>query len=261
MECKSILCVKHGPLIGLDRHAHNIARFFIYENFYDEELISPWFRIASGIENVKYYSDKYDPFVQWCGTAIDYENAKSSFHSKLIKSLTFFNFIWGGFEAYVDTLEIEDCPKYKGKINKVNFFLKNNYLNHYEIPDKYNEVLDVLKKMIKLNPWYDKKNDLCSVNSCESEELLGLKIVYKIRNLFAHGAFTFSEPEGWHHTKPLDYEIICASSRIVLLTIQMLLLSNSNTNFKVPQLHETDDHGINAGKFAMKMHLKSFKHS
>lgn len=89
MECKSILCVKHGPLIGLDRHAHNIARFLIYENIYDEELISPWFRIASGINKVHYVSDKYDNYVQWCGPAIDYENEKSKFHSKLIHALTF----------------------------------------------------------------------------------------------------------------------------------------------------------------------------
>lgn len=54
--------------------------------------------------------------------------------------------------------------------------------------------------MIILNPWYGNSEILFKPNVCEVEELLGLKIVYKIRNVFAHGTFTFSEPEGWNGT-------------------------------------------------------------
>lgn len=80
-------------------------------------------------------------------------------------------------------------------------------------------MVDTLKKMIILNPWYGNSEILFKPKLCEVEELLGLKIVYKIRNVFAHGTFTFSEPEGWNGTKPLDVEIISASSRIVLFTM------------------------------------------
>jgi len=95
-----------------------------------------------------------------------------------------------------------------------------------------------------------------------SDKLSGLKAVYQIRNSFAHGTLKISEPDGWSDVKPHDIGIINTSSRILLMSIQMLLLSRTkNLKFKVSQLHESEEFGISAAKYLPKLHLKSFKHS
>jgi hypothetical protein len=261
MECKSIICVKHGPLIGLHQHANNIARFLIYGNLSESDNVGSWFRIASGITKVHYISDRFDNSFFMCGTAMEYEDEKSKFHSKLIHALTFFNYVWGGFEAYVDTLELNNCPSRRGKINKVNFHLKENF-SMLKVPIYYNQLINELKALISKNPWYGNPNELFELNNCLHEELTGLNIVYKIRNMFAHGAFEFSEPDGWNDIKPYDVEIITGSSRIVLFTMQILLMSNTKSlNFKVPQFHEDEEFGELADKFIINLHLKNYKHS
>jgi hypothetical protein len=258
----SILCPQHGPFVDLKRHCHNITRFFTFENPYDSSSISSWFQIASGIKEVVYISDMFDETSMWCGTAIEYENEKSKFHSRLIEELTRFNFIWSGLEAFIDSIELPPCQSQRGKINSVNYFLKNNYVDKYPPIAYYSETVNYLQRLIIKNTWYGDAKTLFSAGKCESEEQLGLKVVYKIRNLLAHGAFEFSEPDGWHHTKPLDIAIVQASSRIILFSIQMLILLTSETlKFNIAQLHESEEEGVIATKFIPHMHLKAFKHS
>ena len=100
----SIICPTHGPLIDLKQHCHNLAQFFISANPYDFDPVTSWLKISSGITEVKFISDLFDPDVMWCGSAMEYEDAKSEFHSRLICELTRFIFIWGGIGeiTYVD---------------------------------------------------------------------------------------------------------------------------------------------------------------
>lgn len=271
MACHSILCSKHGPLVDLKRHCNNIARFFIFENPYDPSPVSSWFQLASGIKEVVYISDLFDSNDQLCGPAIEYEDERSKYNSKLILELTRFNFIWSGLEAYIDYQSFPPCPDQRGKINGVNFFLKNNYLNKYSPVDNYSQILDYLKKLITKHGDFDNSAELFLGSDCVSDQLVGLKIVYRIRNLFAHGAFVFHNFEysedydlldNLNLTTPLEIPIIVASSKIVLMTMQMILLASSNDlKFKIAQINESEERGISAIKYLPKMHLKSFKYS
>jgi hypothetical protein len=260
----SVVCPKHGPLVDTKRHCHNLARFFLAaENYYSSPLYS-WFQIASGIMEVKYVSDLHDGSMFQCNPTIEYEQAKSDFHSKLIRELTIFNFIWGGFESYCDSYPFASCPseKRRGLVNAVNYYLKTTFLENYPLVQFYDEVIEHFKKILDKNPWHGKSSELFSSDTCTSEKISGLKAVYKIRNSFAHGALKFSEPDGWSNIKPFDIVIINTSSRVLLMTMQMLLLSRANNlKFKVSQLHESDEFGVSAEKYLTKMHLKSFKHS
>ena len=260
----SVVCPKHGPLVDTKRHCHNIARFFLAsENYYSSPMYS-WFQIASGIMEVKYVSDLHDGSMFQCNPTIEYEQAKSDFHSRLIRELTIFNFIWGGFESYCDSYPFTPCPseKRRGSVNAVNHFLKSTFLDKYPVVQFYYEVIEHFKKILYKNPWHGKSNELFSSDTCTSEKISGLKAVYKIRNSFAHGALKISEPDGWSDVKPFDIGIINTSSRILLMTMQMLLFSRvNNLKFKVSQLHESDEFGVSADKYLQKLHLKSFKHS
>lgn len=199
-----------------------------------------------------------------CNPKMEYEDAKSDFHSRLIRELTRFNFILGGFESYCDTYPFSPCDdeKKRSLVSAVNYFLKTTYLENFEVIAFYDETIDHFKKIISKNPWHGKTNELFCSDNCTSDKLSGLKAVYKIRNSFAHGALKFSEPDGYSDVKPYDIGIINTSSRILLMTIQMLLLSRTDKlKIKVPQLHESEEFGISAAKYLPKLHLKSFKHS
>lgn len=270
MSCNSILCSKHGPLVDIKRHCNNIARFFFFENPYDPSPVSSWFQLGSGIKQVVYVSDLFDSFSQWCGPAIEYENERSKYNSCLILELTRFNFIWSGLEAYVDSQFFPACPDKRGKINSVNYFLKKNYLNKYPPMEHYSKLLSYLNELLVKHNGFGDASELFQENNCISNELIGLKVVYKIRNLFAHGAFEFNDSEYFEDdildnlklSRPIEIPIIIASSKIILITMQMLLLaSNMNLKFKVAQINESEERGVSAIKYLSKMHLNSFRYS
>jgi len=270
-SCKNILCSKHGPLVDTKSHCNNIVRFFFFENPYNPSPISSWFQLASGIKEVVYISDLFDPFSQWCGPAIEYEAERSKYNSCLILAITRFNFIWSGLEAYIDSLSFPACPDQRGKINSVNYFLKNHYLNKYPPIKHYSELLSYLKELLFKHGGFGETAELFLENNCVASDLIGLKVVYKIRNLFAHGAFAFNDIEYTEDYdildkmklgKPIEIPIIIASCKVVLMTMQMLLLaSEENLKFKVAQINESEENGVSAIKYLPKMHLKSFKYS
>ena len=121
----------------------------------------------------------------------------------------------------------------KGKVNAVCYFLKSYFESNYSALKYYDGLLVYLKSLLNCSPWYEpekilKKKDCAGVSS------EGLAIVYQIRNKFAHGAFKFSEPAEFNSIKPHDIQIIAASCRIVLLTVQMILLVlHKDSNIRV----------------------------
>lgn len=67
---------------------------------------------------------------------------------------------------------------------------------------------------------------LFQIKECNSEHGIGLSVVYEIRNEFAHGSFLFPEPPDWGiEKKALEVDIFSVASRIVLLSIQMILIA------------------------------------
>lgn len=258
----------NGKFVDIKRHCHNIVRFLYSEHPYEDHLAAPWFQLASGVMNVKYVSDVFDDDVIWCAPAIEYEQAKSKFHSNLITELTRFSFIWGGLESLLNECQL---PKYfgggDGKIKRLNYFLSKNYLSNYPIPHGYTETVDFLKMLLNNTDGYEESVTYFIPDKNCSQEIVGIKAVYKIRNLFAHGALKFNEPEEYHYSekhglaRPLDIDIVQTSSRIVLLTLQMLLtLLPDHLNFIVTKQHEyLSDNGVNAYQFLQNMHLKNFE--
>ena len=257
----------NGKFIDIKRHCHNIIRFFNSEHPYDGNPSADWFQLASGITDVRYVSDMFNDEIISCGPGIDYEHSKSKFHSILITELTRFSFIWSGLESILNDYKL---PKYvggqDGKIKRLNYFLTKHYLEKHPIPKGYIETVEFLKLLLGYTEGNESPSFFIADKNC-SQEIVGIKAVYKIRNLFAHGSLKFNEPEEYHYSKknglvrPLDIDIIQTSSRIVLLTLQMLLtLLPTNLNFIVTKQHEyLSGRGINALLFLQNMHLKDFE--
>ena len=252
-----IICPKHGMLVPVSEHSHNIYRYLLHKTFSTEDPVRDWFEIAAGIESVSYNSALFDDNVFSCNPAIEYDEKLSKFRSNLLLQLTKFSYIWGGFEALLDSVNLPGCPFERGKINSLCHYLssKVNFNLTY-----YTELTELLKKYISLNPWYGEVNKLFDKGKCCNDMMEGIKAVYRIRNLFAHGALRFSEPDGYSGIKSQDIKIIHIASRITLMTIQYLLSVEDITNtFKISRNgYSLGDSDLRSEKFILKLHLKNY---
>ncbi len=194
--------------------------------------VSDWLHIASGITSIGFDSARFDHGSVYCGSASDYNEAKSAIMSDLVLELARFNFIWGGLEILVDSLKTEDHPKHKGKINRACYLLKTRYEPASPLPF-YSDLVSILRDLICQLPHYDSLekdvskslNDRFAIQSHVGISGIGLFVVYRIRNGFAHGTLCFPEPEDYSWVKPLDVQLTKISSRLVLLSMQMMVLA------------------------------------
>lgn len=241
-------------LIDLQGHSQLIANFLFD---YGLSSSADWFDIASKIQEIGYNNFKYDELVGYCESADDYTDALGIAHKELIQELVIFNFIWNGLESLITALDLKACPFYSGKINSATHFIQMEFEPNALNFKYYNEVIKYLKTLLEGTDIIPTKanntKDLFSLNKCNSNYGLGLTIVYKIRNEFAHGAFNFPTPNNWdkdEDTGKMKIEklkeptIINVSSRIVLLSIQIILIGyfkNSDAEILINNYNSSGD--------------------
>ncbi len=188
------------------------------------EDVHNWLMIASGIKSVDFNWNRFDKTGgEWCRPAYEYDVAKGKTTQLYLNELTVFNYVWGGFESLLSKMYSKSQIKKKGKVNLcVEEFegLKKFPVSKYEVLKKQFFVLfksSLQKKLIEY------KKDI------PKEEI---RIIYNIRNKFAHGDFEFPEDIEYNTNliNPINLiKLINYSSRIVICHIQSLIfLSNRN---------------------------------
>lgn len=213
-----------AKLLPTDEHAWKIdciIRTLNFDNQEDSwEHISSWLQMASGLDDVNLITEKFDSSIYYCSSALYFQNERSDMLSILAKELSFFNFVWGAFESILETLEplIEGCNiQSYGKIKATSYILRKKQvplLSGYTA--SLNNLQTLFKTLITKNINYDHI----------TFKGKGIYIVSKIRNQFAHGALLLPyDPDNFPDSEKSHSALINISSRIVLLTIQMLLLS------------------------------------
>lgn len=65
-------------------------------------------------------------------------------------------------------------------------------------------------------------------------------MVYKLRNKLAHGDYNFPEPGDWAIELPLEPEITRIATRLILISIQMIMLASNKDNFEELFLYESE---------------------
>ena len=193
-------------------------------------MVADWLSLASSIINVDVDMGSFDDSILFCGTAYDFVKERSEVVEKLSTSLTIFNSIWNAFECLCKGIDIPSLPK-KLKKGQISFVDNVVYLIYNEFDSKKNCELQFLKEIThklfsKIQEIIGfKPNNLTWKNAYTSESGVGIQIVRSIRNSFAHGSVSLPLPEDYSDAKYFNSEIIDLSSRIVLFTIQLVLLS------------------------------------
>ena len=216
-----------NQLINLQEHCFELKEFLGQWDQVPFFNAMAWLDIAAGVESVKLTIAKHDDTLAYCGTAMAYEDKCSELLSNLITKLTIFNFVWGSFESVAKTL-LGD--KKWGIVDKAINFLKQNYISSLPIAG-YKDALCDLSALIKDDSTYEVCSDAFKIKVPAELNGLGLNVVRKIRNDLAHGSAHLPRPDDWgegetnsQSSERRHLKLIDTCTRIVLLTVQMLLL-------------------------------------
>ena len=213
-------------MIPLDDHIAELSLVIRASDYWGEWMrIYEWLHIAGSIESVSLDTIKNTQSFGWCRDSDEYDIAKDELMQNFVCELSVFNFIWGALESTIDLIKPKKRPnnKHKEKIGDTCYLLGKNYSIHSCI--KYlrdeSELFNIKSKECfgfeKIQERITKIDDFGIAG-------VGLYAVYELRNLFAHGSMSFPEPDGNNEPNSPYNSLVNHASRIVLITIQMLLL-------------------------------------
>lgn len=220
--------------------------------------VAEWLQIAAGITGVEVDSAKFDYSVMMCSGAAEYEARRSEILTTLVAKLAMFNFAWGSLEYVVKVIAPKDVSGHKGKINAACNYLKHEYEPAPFLP-VYKDLLANFQHAISEIPAYNDMLAKLGLKSYIGFSGIGLHAVYKIRNEHAHGAFSFPHPDDSEKTISAYNALITTSSRLVLLSIQMLMLAlYKEENFEMLYVLDKYDEAeyVEAHTFLRVVHIE-----
>lgn len=250
-------------MIPVKLHLRGITEYFIAKEPHATECVVNWLWIASSIDSINFDGIRYDCAYSLCRPAYEYEKEKQKLHVRLINELTMFLYVYSGFESLLNDFALPKCPINDGKINSAKYFIKENYSINFNAVPLYSELLSILRNLIRKSSL--KKYENCfSIDNCTDINGVGIKVIYKIRNELAHGDYNFPEPGDWSSELPCEPEITKVATRIILLSMQMLLISINSKNFVTLEFHNSeilpsDDYGdsiVNEFDYLNNLHVK-----
>jgi len=194
-----------------------------------------WLHIASSILHVDVDTQKFDVGAGYCETADAYHEELSKHVAYFVTSLSRFNFIWNAFELVARILNPPHVPKRSLRnggssfVFNVMYLIRNDY-SEIPAPSGYDDVLQGMMLIERLVF----PNSTHAILLFGDEKTIGIDIVRRLRNRFAHGNANVnmvSEEfigEDFVGYKKLD-EFLNLCSRMVLLTIQMAVIARFET--------------------------------
>lgn len=211
-----------------------IANYLATYYGYDYYGAIEWLNISSDLESVIITPNKFDDSLLYCGSAWDYEKSWCNLQSELNTELVRFHFAWGALESLIeDFVSAKKIDRY-GKINALCEHLKASnaakllpvcYLNEYEhLVSLLRDTGAYQKELKKLGLYTETRYGFKGHVDIAG---IGIYVTYRVRNKFAHGAMRFPEPEEYSGEYPCEIELIEVATRIVLMTILMLLISDT----------------------------------
>jgi hypothetical protein len=224
-------------LIDINQHCFDLSKFFFQQSISGIDIltsknISYWLHLASGVERVMFSVESLD---HTNGIVEDlyrplYEE-ESKHISQVINATTRFNHVWAGLELLMDSISKTEGSRDDNRLAAFCRRLKEYYepqknliLHNYQIRD--------LKKYFRKISLFEKKQLTGKIFKVEEKigrSAKGIYLVNKIKPYFAYGSFQVPVATRGFGEKPIDPRVVTISSRIVLLSIQMFLLTLFNS--------------------------------
>ena len=220
--------MKNNQLIDIQKHCFRLSELLSELHTFAFLSAVDWLTIASGVESVKVRTTKHDYDIIYCGSACEYEEKRSELLSLLTTQLTIFNFVWGGFES-VTKLFLPEKQR-KSVVDPTIHLLKKHYGSEPFLAF-YGDQLIALYRYLEDDTYYNQYCTAFKLHNVDDLPGLGLHVVRKIRNELAHGSAVMPLPDDWGEKSkkllPSEHrhlDLVNTCTRVILLTIQMLLL-------------------------------------
>ena len=246
---------------NLKQHCFDLAYYFfnlnqIKTDKFSSQNYSYWLHLASSVEQIQLdlgnigfgregLIDLSQPLYHEAGLK----------NAQIVKSLVIFNLIWHTFE----NLKSDQFSEGENdSLKNLSEFLDDNY-HPFKNLIYYNNIVSELKRLIRQSQILDPRSILHHVTQ-EQRSSVGISIVNRIKSYFAHCAYQFplgSDPTG---QMAIDPEVIDLSSRIVLLTMQMVMVpyfeQNSHLTIKCWWYSEESKRKMPIHSFLRTVHLR-----
>ena len=225
-----------------------------------------WLHLASGVMNVFVNAGRFDDSDYMCGPAFEYNSAQSRHHSLIARELVTFNMIWGSLESAIKLADSPPVPKAlcaaPKEIDRVLYGFKLAAPRHITLP-LYRQVVGALIEQLQCSSLAETFRPNASLENLHhiSLEGVGLQVVRRIRNSFAHGATSLDFD---HNIKvpPLGI-VINLSSRVALLAQQAMLLTMLDGVDDIQVFHamrsDVSWHGATLSEAVRGLHLRQIE--
>ncbi|MCG9549487.1 hypothetical protein L1D27_13850 [Vibrio harveyi] len=189
-----------------------------------------WLHIAGAIESISLDTIKNNSSFGWCRDADEYALARDELMQSFVAKLAIFNFVWGALESAIDIVKPPKHPDKtkRGKISNTCLLLGRQF-DIYTQPIGLKQETSSFREISTQCFGFERVQERISKITDYGESGVGLYAVYELRNLFAHGSMTFPEPDGENEPNSPYNSLIDHATRIVLLSIQMLMLQHFDT--------------------------------
>lgn len=209
----------------------------------DCEDVAEWLYLSAAIKSVEVNTIQFNNSFGFCSAADDFDMAREELLNKFVLAMSRFNFVWRGLEACLNNIEPSRHPdKYKrGKISNACYFL-NIYYSKSSYPPLLllREEVESFRLAARECLGYESVDERFKL-AVDLGPGLGLFTVYKLRNLFSHGSLRFPYPGDENKPHSEHEKMIVSATRVVLLSIQMLLLAHyEHPKIEIPYLYNSD---------------------
>lgn len=149
--------------------------------------------------------------------------------------------------ALESCIEIINPPRHPDKKIRGKIANASNYIGHVSLSNSISELIietTRFKELAEKCYGYEKVESRINRLSDFGISGVGLNAVYELRNRFAHGSLEFPEPGPNNEADCLEDKLIVCATRIVLLSVQLMVLRYYR-NIKSYELYLHDnDFGI-----------------
>lgn len=234
----------------IDYHCADLSNLLSgkYETVQNEGwwIPSEWLEVASGIIRVDFCVTRFDLTYGYCENAADFMGAREEILTMYTLELTRFMFIWCALESLIEKINPDKVSKEDGIVNNICGYMKI-HLGPDDLIDCYKMLVVDLEEILRNSDVNEQKIiKRFKAKDFVSPHGTGLYVVYKLRNLFVHGGLKFPKPDIENKSYSKYSKMVEISSRIILLSMQMILLAyylepgchwgHENRDFKIEEI-------------------------
>ncbi|MEI8089015.1 MAG: hypothetical protein WCG63_05400 [Opitutaceae bacterium] len=223
-----------------------------------------YLELCSGVKKITFNTFEFDHTMGLCETADDFRDEHDNLREALVHRLTLFLFSWAALESFVARAKLPSVKLPKGqtagKIERLCGFLTSQFKG--ESIEEWPETINCLRCTIGRSELSKKLGVVGKLPQFVGPPAEGIHLVYKLRNSLAHGDFNVPWPD--RDDKPVeahpDVHLVGISTKIVLLTIQMLTLCYFDRTLNIEMCGLSIDHedGLDIRTVFPRLHLSSF---